>query len=80
MAVLECAATAAAECEVNIIITLRQMADAGTPNKFTDTNNNTNAEKHKYIIKGTEQNKLFRVHVTPKTTKATPENKRAIRR
>ncbi|EOF8038709.1 hypothetical protein ACK2NN_005067, partial [Salmonella enterica subsp. enterica serovar Tennessee] len=26
------------------------------------------------------QNKLFRVHVTPKTTKATPENKRAIRR
>ncbi|EPS6000622.1 TPA: hypothetical protein ACIB2K_004367, partial [Salmonella enterica subsp. enterica serovar Saintpaul] len=25
-------------------------------------------------------NKLFRVHVTPKTTKATPENKRAIRR
>ncbi|HFZ8137632.1 TPA: hypothetical protein ACIVNE_004436, partial [Salmonella enterica subsp. enterica serovar Enteritidis] len=22
----------------------------------------------------------FRVHVTPKTTKATPENKRAIRR
>ncbi|ENW0011100.1 TPA: hypothetical protein ACITR5_004352, partial [Salmonella enterica subsp. enterica serovar Virchow] len=23
---------------------------------------------------------LFRVHVTPKTTKATPENKRAIRR
>ncbi|HFZ7683139.1 TPA: hypothetical protein ACTNQY_004451, partial [Salmonella enterica subsp. enterica serovar Enteritidis] len=24
--------------------------------------------------------KLFRVHVTPKTTKATPENKRAIRR
>ncbi|HGA5298889.1 TPA: hypothetical protein ACISYL_004201, partial [Salmonella enterica subsp. enterica serovar Chailey] len=32
------------------------------------------------IIKGTEQNKLFRVHVTLKTTKATPENKRAIRR
>ncbi|HGA5574814.1 TPA: hypothetical protein ACIVP2_004446, partial [Salmonella enterica subsp. enterica serovar Reading] len=24
--------------------------------------------------------KLFRVHVTPKTTKTTPENKRAIRR
>lgn len=55
------------------------MPDAGTPDKFTDLNN-TNAEKHKYIIKGTEQNKLFRVHVTPKTTKATPENKRAIRR
>ncbi len=63
----------------SVIITLRQMADAGTPDKFTDLNN-TNAEKHKYIIKGTEQNKLFRVHVTPKTTKATPENKRAIRR
>ncbi|EBY5610535.1 hypothetical protein P8G36_002966 [Salmonella enterica] len=78
-AVLECAATAAAECEVSNYNFTWQMADAGTPDKFTDLNN-TNAEKHKYIIKGTEQNKLFRVHVTPKTTKATPENKRAIRR
>ncbi|EEA8821039.1 hypothetical protein GMF55_10835 [Salmonella enterica] len=78
-AVLECAATAAAECEVSNYNFTWQMADAGTPNKFTDLNN-TNAEKHKYIIKGTEQNKLFRVHVTPKTTKTTPENKRAIRR
>lgn len=75
-AVLECAATAAAECEVSNYNFTWQMADAGTPDKFTDLNN-TNAEKHKYIIKGTEQNKLFRVHVTPKTTKATPENKRA---
>lgn len=78
-AVLECAATAAAECEVSNYNFTWQMADAGTPDKFTDLNNN-NAEKHKYIIKGTEQNKLFRVHVTPKTTKATPENKRTIRR
>lgn len=78
-AVLECAATAAAECEVSNYNFTWQMADAGTPDKFTDLNN-TNAEKHKYIIKGTEQNKLFRAHVTPKTTKATPENKRAIRR
>ncbi|MGL8048361.1 hypothetical protein NA365_23380, partial [Salmonella sp. NW697] len=68
-----------AECEVSNYNFTWQMADAGTPDKFTDLNN-TNAEKHKYIIKGTEQNKLFRVHVTPKTTKATPENKRAIRR
>lgn len=34
----------------SVIITLRQMADAGTPDRFTDLNN-TNAEKHKYIIK-----------------------------
>ncbi|ECJ1144259.1 hypothetical protein FM906_22700, partial [Salmonella enterica] len=59
-AVLECAATAAAECEVSNYNFTWQMADAGTPDKFTDLNN-TNAEKHKYIIKGTEQNKLFRV-------------------
>lgn len=78
-AVLECATTAAAECEVSKYNFTWQMADAASPDTFTDLNN-TNAEKHKYIIKGTEQNKLFRVHVTPKTTKATPENKRAIRR
>ncbi|ECG8259820.1 hypothetical protein FO131_12390 [Salmonella bongori] len=78
-AVLECATTAAAECEVSNYNFTWQMADAGTPTAFTDLNN-TNAEKHKYIIKGTEQNKLFRVHVTPKTTKVTPENKRATRR
>ncbi|HCC0887182.1 TPA: hypothetical protein M4K80_000623 [Salmonella enterica] len=78
-AVLECATTAAAECEVGNYNFTWQMADAATPNAFTDLNN-TNAEKHKYIIKGTQQNKLFRVHVTPKTTKATPENKRATRR
>lgn len=78
-AVLECATTAAAECEVSNYNFTWQMADAATPNAFTDLNN-TNAEKHKYVIKGTEQNKLFRVHVTPKKTKAAPENKRAIRR
>ncbi|HCL5347118.1 TPA: hypothetical protein N3A45_001824 [Salmonella enterica subsp. salamae serovar [1],40:z35:e,n,x,z15] len=78
-AVLECATTAAAECEVSNYNFTWQMADAATPDTFTDLNN-TNAEKHKYIIKGTEQNKVFRVHVTPKTAKTTPENKRAIRR
>ncbi len=78
-AVLECATTAAAECEASNYNFTWQMADAATPDQFNELNN-TNAEKHKYIIKGTEQNKLFRVHVTPKTTKATPENKRAIRR
>ncbi|ECG8513647.1 hypothetical protein DLR11_08455 [Salmonella enterica subsp. salamae] len=78
-AVLECATTAAAECEASNYNFTWQMADAATPDTFTDLNN-TNAEKHKYIIKGTEQNKIFRVHVTPKTAKTTPENKRAIRR
>ncbi len=78
-AALECATTAAAECEVSNYNFTWQMADAATPDTFTDLNN-TNAEKHKYIIKGTEQNKIFRVHVTPKTAKTTPENKRAIRR
>ncbi|HCL5276887.1 TPA: hypothetical protein N2G40_000078 [Salmonella enterica] len=78
-AVLECATTAATECEVSNYNFTWQMADAATPDTFSDLNN-TNAEKHKYIIKGTEQNKIFRVHVTPKTAKTTPENKRAIRR
>ncbi|MIG38658.1 hypothetical protein AHW95_11340 [Salmonella enterica subsp. enterica] len=78
-AVLECAATAAAECEVSNYNFIWQVADAATPDTFSELNN-TNAEKHKYIIKGIEQNKLFRVHVTPKTTKAMPENKRATRR
>ncbi len=78
-AVLECATTAAAECEVSNYNFIWQVADAATPDTFSELNN-TNAEKHKYIIKGIEQNKLFRVHVTPKTTKAMPENKRATRR
>ncbi|MBA3138616.1 hypothetical protein CB008_013180 [Salmonella enterica] len=78
-AVLQCATTASAECKVSNYNFTWQMADATTPDTFTELNN-THSEPHKYVIKGTEQNKLFRVHVTPKNTKVTSENKHAIRR
>lgn len=78
-AVLECAASSAADCDVSKYNFTWQIADAATPNTFTDLNN-THAEPNKYTVKGTEQNKLFRVHVTPKPTKAAPAAKRSVRR
>ncbi|MGL4183158.1 ZirU family protein [Enterobacter ludwigii] len=78
-AVLECAASSAADCDVSKYNYTWQIADASAPNAFTDLNN-SHAEPNKYVVKGTEQNKLFRVHVTPKSTKAAPASKRSIRR
>lgn len=78
-AILECAASSAADCDVSKYNYTWQIADASAPNNFTDLNN-THAEPNKYIVKGTEQNKLFRVNVTPKSTKVAPTSKRSIRR
>ncbi|EAA8999472.1 hypothetical protein RS429_004478 [Salmonella enterica] len=73
-AVLACAtATPAADCSVDKYDFQWQIADAAAPSTFTDITS-SHAESNKYTVKGTEQNKLFRVNVTPKTTKKKSSN------
>lgn len=56
-----------------------QMADATTPDVFTDLTD-ADATSMTYTVKGTQQNKLFQVVVTPKTTKADAPASKAKRR
>lgn len=71
---IQCAASSAADCDVSKYDFAWEIADVSAPNQFASVTNN-HTEPHKYTIKGTEQNKLFRVHVTPKTVKATQVKK-----
>ncbi|EKS6154162.1 hypothetical protein QCB07_002277 [Salmonella enterica] len=68
-AVLACATTTpTADCAVDKYDFQWQIADAATPGTFTDLVN-SHAAPDKYTLKGTDQNKIFRINVTPKTTK-----------
>lgn len=74
---LECATTTPTEeCDTSKYTFQWQIADSGTTN-FT---NIANATKHQYEVQPKQQDKLFRVHVTPatslKTESAIKKNKR----
>lgn len=56
-----------------------QMDDATTPAGFTDLTDG-DATSMTYTVKGDQQNKLFQVVVTPKTTKADAPASKAKRR
>lgn len=58
-----------------------QIADFTTPDVFTDIpDTDSDAKSMTYTVKGNQQNKLFQVVVTPKTTKADAPVSKAKRR
>lgn len=83
-AVLECAVGSDCDTpeEANKAYTFRwQMADFTTPDVFTDIpDTDPEATSMTYTVKGTQQNKLFQVVVTPKPTKADAPAAKAKRR